>query len=74
MENEKQLRERLTKLGVRLKIKDDPIKKILFYRGTVDGKEHKSIRSYKQTSKEKAMVELTKKQEELIKELTIDIN
>ena len=57
IENETQLREKLAKLGVTLRIKQ-----FLYYRGPVDGKEYKSIAAYKQRSKEEAMSGLTKKQ------------
>ena len=53
MEKEKQLRERTAKLGVTLKMKDDPVNTFFYYRGTVDGKEYKSIAAYKKIQKMK---------------------
>ena len=74
MENETQLRERLTKLGITLKIKDNPVNKFFYYDGKVDGERYRGVAAYKQNSKGEAMTKLTKKQQKLIEELTIDFN
>ena len=74
LENETQLRERLTKLEITLKIKDDPVNKFFYYDRKVDGERYRSVGAYKQSSKVEAMTKLTKKQQELIEELTIDFN
>ena len=64
----------IAKLGVTLKIKDDPVKQFFYYDRRIDGKRYRKMAAYKQSSKEEAMTKLTKKQQELIKELTIDFN
>ena len=46
MENETQLRERLAKLGITLKIKGDPVNKCFYYGGVVDGKRYKTMSRY----------------------------
>ena len=74
LENETQLRERLTKLEITLKIKDDPVNKFFYYDRKVDGERYRGVAAYKQSSKVEAMTKLTKKQQELIEELTIDFN
>ena len=74
MENETQLRERLTKLGITLKIKDDPVNKFFYYDRKVDGERYRSVAAYKQSSKVEAMTKLSKNQQKLIEELTIDFN
>ena len=74
MENETQLRERLTKLGITLKIKDDPVNKFFYYDRKVDGERYRSFAAYKQSSKVEAMTKLSKNQQKLIEELTIDFN
>ena len=74
MENETQLRERPTKLGITLKIKDDPVNNFFYYDRKVDGERYRSVAAYKQSSKEEAMTKLTKKQQKLIEESTIDFN
>ena len=73
MENETQLRERLAKLGITLKIKDDPVNKFFHYDGKVDGERYRGVAAYKQNSKEEA-IKLTKTQQKLIEELTNDCN
>lgn len=74
MENETQSRERLTKLGITLKIKDDPVNKFFYYDRKVDGERYRSVAAYKQSSKVEAMTKLSKNQQKLIEELTIDFN
>ena len=74
IENETQLRERLTKLGIILKIKDDSINHFFCYDRRVNGERYRYIAAYKQSSKEEATTKLTKKQHKLIKKLTIDFN
>ena len=74
IENETQLRERLTKPGIILKIKDDSISQFFCHDGRVNGERYRNIAAHKQSSKEEAMTKLTKKQQKLIKKLTIDFN
>lgn len=74
LEKEKHLQERLRKLGITLRIKDDVVNKLLYYDGIVDGKRYKTKARYNKTPKEEAMSKLTEKQQQLIDELTIDFN
>lgn len=70
-ETNKQLQERFQKLGITLRIKDDVTNKLLYYDGIVDGKRYATKARYNKGTREEAMSKLTKKQKELIKELTI---
>ena len=74
LETVKQLQERSRKLGITLRIRDDVVDKLLYYDGIVDGKRYKTKARYNKTPKEEAMSKLTKKQQQLIDELTIDFN
>ena len=74
LETEKQLQEILRKIGIAIRIKDDVVNKLLYYDGIVDGKRYKTKARYNKTPKEEAMSKLTKKQQQLIDELTIDLN
>ena len=60
MENETQLRERLTKLGITLKIKDDPVNKFFYYGRKVDGERYRSVAAFRQSSKVEAMTNYPK--------------
>ena len=49
IESEDQLRERLRqKFGDKIKINDDPMKKLLYYDIKMDGKRYRSVAKYKQ--------------------------
>ena len=75
IESENELKERLhQKFGDKLKIKDDPMQKLLYYDTKIDGKRYKTMARYNKCSKEKAMSKITKKQQQLIDELTINFN
>lgn len=71
IENDQQLQERIKKLGITLRIKDDVVNKLLYIHGKVDGNRYRNVAKYKQQPKEEARSKLTKKQKELIKELTV---
>ena len=71
IESETALLERIQKLGITLRIKDDAINKFSYYDGIVDGKRYKTKARYNKTTKEEAMSKLTNKQKQLIDELTI---
>ena len=72
IETENQLRDRLRqKFGDKLKIKDDPMNKLLYYDAKIDGKRYKTMARYTKQSKEEAMSKITKRQQQLIGELTI---
>ena len=62
------------KFDDKMKIKDDPMNKLLYYDTKVDGKRYRSVAKYKKQTKEEAMIKITKKQQQLIDELTIDFN
>ena len=69
------MRKRLRqKFGDKIKIKDDPMNKLLYYDTNVDGKRYKTMAPYNKCSKEEAMSKITKKQQQLIDELTINFN
>ena len=61
LENETQLRERLTKLEITLKIKDDPVNKFFYYDRKVDGERYRSVAAFRQSSKVEAMTNHPKK-------------
>ena len=66
------MRERLRqKFGDKIKIKDDPMNKLLYYDVKIDGKRYATKARYTEQSKEEAMSKITKKQQQLIGELTI---
>ena len=72
IETENQLRDRLSqKLGDKLKIKDDPMNKLLYYDVKIDGKRYRSVTKYKKQTKEEALTKITAKQQQLIGDLTI---
>ena len=52
IENENQLRQRLREnFGDKLKIKDDPVNKLLYYDAKIDGKRYKTMARYKKLYK-----------------------
>ena len=72
IESEDQLRDRLRRtFGDKIKIKDDPVKKLPYYDIKIDGKRYRSVAKYKQQNKDRAMTKSTKKQQQLVGELTI---
>ena len=75
IETENQIRERLRqKFGDKIKIKDDPMNKLLYYDTKVHGKGYRSVAKCKNQTKEEALIRITKKQQQLIDELTIKFN
>ena len=75
IENEQQLRQRLReKFGDKIKIKDDPMNKLLYYDAKIDGKRYKTMARYNKCSKEEALTKITKKQQQLVDELAIKFN
>ena len=75
IETENQMRERLRqKFGDKIKIKDDPMNKLLYYDAKIDGKRYKTMDRYTKKSKEEALTKITKKQQEMIDVLTIEFN
>ena len=72
IETENLLCDRLRqKFGDKLKIKDDPMNKLLYYDAKIDGKSYKTMARYTKQCKEEAISKITKKQQQLIAELTI---
>ena len=61
-------------LGKTLRIKDDVVNKLLYIDGKVDGKRLMTKARYNKCKREEALSKLTKKQQQLIDELTIDFN
>ena len=75
IETENQMRERLhQKFGDKIKIKDDPMNKLLYYDVKIDGKRYATKARYNEQSKEEALTKITKKQQQLVDELTINFN
>ena len=75
IETENQMRERLRqKFGDKIKIKDDPMNKLLYYDVKIDGKRYATKARYNEQSKEEALTKITKKQQQLVDELTINFN
>ena len=57
-----------------LRIKDNPADKFLYYDGRVNGKRYTTKSRYSNCTRDEALAELTKEQQELITELTIEFN
>ena len=75
IETENQMRERLRQtFGDKINIKDDPMNKLLYYDAKIDGKRYATKARYPEQSKEEALTKITKKQQQLIGELTINFN
>ena len=75
IETKNQMPERpRQKFGDKIKIKDDLMNKLLYYDTKIDGKRYRSVAKYKKQTKEEAMIKITKKQQQLIDELTINFN
>ena len=74
IENEQQLRQRLRDKFGEIKIKYDPMNKLLYYDVKIDGKRYATKARYTEQSKEEAMSKITKKQQQLIDKLTIEFN
>ena len=72
MENQKQLEERLEKLGVKLRIKDDTIRSYLEIDARVDEKRVHHIRRYNKNNKQEAFEQLSEIQQKLVQEFTVD--
>ena len=71
---EKQVAHTLGRLEKTLVIKDVVVNNLLYYDGKVNGKRYKTKARYNKCSKEEAMSKITKKQQQLIEELTINFN
>ena len=72
IESENELRERLRqKFGDKIKIKDDPMNKLLYYDTTIEGKRYKTMARYNKCTNDQAFTNITPKQQKLIDELTI---
>lgn len=72
IESENELRERLRqKLGDKIKIKDDPMNKLLYYDTTIEGKRYKTMARYNKCTNDQPFTNITPKQQKLIDELKI---
>ena len=56
------------KFGDKIKIKDDPMNKLL---STIEGKRYKTMARYNKCTNDQALTNITPKQQKLIDELTI---
>lgn len=65
MENQKQFEERLDKLGVKLRIKDDTIISYLEIDARIDAKRVHHIRRYNENNKQEAFEQLSKIQQKI---------
>ena len=75
IETENQMRERLRqKFGDKIKIKDDPMNKLLYYDVKIGGKRYVTKARYTEQSKVEALTKIAKKQQQLVDELTINFN
>ena len=72
MENQKQLEERLEKLGVKFQIKDNTIEDYLVIDTKIDGKRIYHKRRYNKNNKQEAFKQLSDIQNKLIKEFSVD--
>ncbi|XP_068692731.1 uncharacterized protein [Montipora foliosa] len=71
MENQKQLEERIAKLDVKIKIKDNENDKYLYYDNIIFGKRYKTKARYANNGKEAALEQISEKKRKLIEELTV---
>ena len=72
MENQKQLEERLEKMGYKLRIKDDTIRSYLEIEAVINGKRIKYKRRYNENNKQEAFKKLSEIQQKLVKEFMVD--
>ena len=72
MVNQKQLEERLEKLGVKFQIKDNTINDYLSINTVIDGKRIYHKRRYNKDNKQEAFKQLSEIQQKLVQEFTID--
>ena len=72
MENQKQLEERLEKLGVKFQIKDNTINDYLSINTVIDGKRIYHKTRYNKDNKQEAVNQLSKIQQKLIKKFSVD--
>ena len=71
---ETQVAHKLGRLEKTLVIEDDVVNNLLYHDDKVDGKRYKTKARYDKYSKEEAMSKISKKQQQLIEELTINFN
>ena len=71
IENDKQLRQRIEVLELRIQIKDNKEKGFWYFDNIINGMRHATMARYVDNSKEQALEDINKKKQELIKELTI---
>ena len=72
MENQKQFEERLEKLGVKLRIKDNTIEDYPVIDARVDGKRIYRKSRYNKTNKQESFKQLSEIQQKLVQEFTVD--
>ena len=72
MENQKQLEERLEKMGDKLRIKEDTIRSYFEIDAVINGKRIKHKRRYNKDNKQEAFEQLSQIQQKLVEEFTVD--
>ena len=72
MENQKQLEERLQKMGYKLRIKNNTIEDYLVIDTKINGKRYYHKRRYNKDNKKEAFEQLSKIKTKLIKEFSVD--
>lgn len=72
MENQKQLEDRLDKLGVKLRIRDNTVGNYLKIEAVIDGKNIYHKARYNENNKQEQFENLSKIQQKIIKEFTVD--
>ena len=71
IENLEQLEKRIAKLDNKLKIKDDAKNNYWYIDSVIDGQRHKTKARYVEASKDNALMNISKKKQEIIDKLTI---
>ena len=71
IENDKQLRQRIEVLELRIQIKDNEENKYWYFDNIINGMRHQKMACYVDIAKEKALEVINDKKHELIKQLTI---
>ena len=71
IENDKQLRQRIEALELRIQIKDNKEKGFWYFDNIINGMRYQTLARYVDNSKEQALENINEKKQKLIKELTI---
>ena len=71
IENQQQLEERIAKLDNKLKIKDNAKKSFWYIDSAINGERHTTKARYEKDTKNDALINISKKKQEIIEKLTI---